>query len=162
MSYLQLKGNTPQRAQIEMGSNMSTKPADWHKHDPEMTISKLVVQECWHESDGSFPITVTCDWLGGDILLEIVRHQEEIFAIYYMSEKTAELWSANVGFKFIENGWQVVESSRGQHPYVTGIAFQKREREAFGKAVELSIDWLEPDVVMTGNYAIPTYLCPIN
>lgn len=139
---------------------MDTKPANWHKYDPEMTIPRLIVQECLHEPDGRFPITVTCDWLGGDILLEIVRSEHQVLAIYYLSEKTAELWASSLGFKFIEEGWQVIESTRGERPYVVGMAVPRDKPELLGEAVETSFDWLQPDVVATGQFAIPDYVCP--
>ena len=139
---------------------MKTKPADWHKYDPEMTIPRLIVQECLHEPDGRFPITVTCNWLGGDILLEIVRAEDQVLAIYYLSEKTAELWASNLGFTFIDGGWQVIESTRGERPYVVGMVFPRDTPELLGEAVELSLDWLQPDVVVTGTFAIPEYVCP--
>lgn len=138
------------------------KPANWHEYDPEMTISKLVVQECLHETDGRFPITVTCDWLGGDILLEIVRSVDQVLAIYYLSERTAELWAANLGFKFADSDWKVIESTRGEQPYVVGKVFPRENPELLGEAVEQSFDLLQPDLVVTGNYAIPEYVCPAN
>lgn len=138
------------------------KPANWHQFDPEMTISRLVVQECLHEPEGRFPMTVTCGWLGGDILLEIVRSEEQVLAIYYLSEKTAELWASNLGFKFIDNGWKVIESTRAERPYVVGRVIPRENPEILGEAVELSFDWLQPDVVKTGNYAIADYVCPTN
>jgi hypothetical protein len=140
---------------------MTEKPADWHKYDPEMTISKLVVQECLHDDFTiPFPMTLTCEWLGGDILLEIVRTEEQVMAIYYMSEKTAELWSDNLGFTFIDHNWQVIESTRGERPYIAGIVFPRETPELLGEAVTISFDWLMPNVVKTGNFAIEGYLCP--
>lgn len=81
-------------------------------------------------------------------------------AIYYMSEKTAELWSDNLGFTFIDHNWQVIESTRGERPYIAGIVFPRETPELLGEAVEVSFDWLMPSVVKTGNFAIEGYLCP--
>lgn len=138
------------------------KPDNWHTYDKLMTISKLVVQEALHVPDGRFPITVTCNWLGGDILLEIVRSDENILAIYYLSEKTAELWASNLGFRFIENNWKVIESTRGERPYVVGRVVPRDHPEMLGDAVQESFDWLQPDEVRTGNYAVEGYQCPAN
>ena len=133
------------------------KTTNWLLKDETMSISRLVIEQCELDEDGRFPITVTCNWLGGDILLEIVRTQEQVLAIYYMSEKTAELWSANLGFKFIENNWQVIESTRAERPFVAGIVFSRESSQLLGDAVDESFNWLQPDIVKTGNHAIAEY-----
>lgn len=133
---------------------------NWHRKDEAMPISQLVIEECEQDEDGRLSITVTCSWLGGDILLEIVRTQEEVLAIYSLSEKTAELWSANLGFKFVENNWQVIESTRTERPYVAGIVFSRESPQLLGDAVEESFNWLQPDNVKTGKYAITEFLYP--
>ena len=136
------------------------KPANWHQYDSEMTISKLVVQEALHESDGAFPIELQCNWLGGTILLEIMRNGDVVMAVYYLSEISAALWSANLGFQFIDSGWKVIEGISGKWPFTIGFFAQKAQPEELGEAVEASFDLLMPEVVKTGNYAIPDYSCP--
>lgn len=139
---------------------MKTKPADWHNYDPKMTISRLLVQECLHEPDGSFPITVSCDLLGGEILLEIVRRNEHLFAIYYFSSKTAELWASTLGFRFIENGWLLVEGTEGKTPTAVGKAVPRNSPEILSEAVCKSLEWLNPETVKTGIYSDANYRCP--
>ena len=139
---------------------MITKPANWHMNRDDMTIGELVVQECLHSIDGAYPMTLACEWLGGDILLEIVRAGEQVLAIYYMSEKTADLWSEKLGFTFVENGWSVIESSKSQNPYIVGKVVPREFPEDLASAVEESFNWLNPEIVKTGNFSLEGYLCP--
>lgn len=150
------------KKQLYETRSLIQKPADWHIYDPEMTIEKLVIQECLHEVDGRFPITLTCDKLGGDILLEIVRKEDQLLAIYYFSEKSAHLWAEKCGFTFVEQGWQVIESSKGVHPYVAGKVVSRTSPQQLGIAVELSFDCLMPDEVKTGIFADENYICPVS
>lgn len=136
------------------------KSASWHMFNPDLSISELVEQECLHEPDGRFPITLTCNWLGGNILLEIVRSDDKILAIYYFSEVTAEKWAKFLGFRFVDQNWQVIESLKGVHPYVVGKVVPRNQPKLLGESVERSFNLLQPDLVVTGDIAIPGYVCP--
>jgi hypothetical protein len=134
------------------------KPENWHQHDPQMTLKKLIVQESFH-IDGRFPMTLSCASIGGDVLLELVRKDEQLLAIFYFSEVGAEQWMQKFGFEFIERGWKVIEGKRG-FPYVVGKVGLREDPWTFADEVELAISFLMPEEVRTGCEAIPTYECP--
>ena len=124
-----------------------------------MTFNELICQEALHEVDGRFPITLSCESLGGDVLLEIVRREGQLLAVYYFSEVGAELWRRQFGFEFIELGWQVIEGIRN-FPYVVGKVGERSNPQAFADAVELTFDLLMPEIVKTGTFAEEGYSCP--
>jgi hypothetical protein len=135
------------------------KTSTWHKYDPQMTLTKLLVQELLHEPDGLFPITLTCDSLGGqDLLLELVRAEEKTLAIYYLSDIGARIWAEKFGFMFVDMGWKVIE--RNRLPYIVGYASPRSDPGRLAAAVESTFDLLTPEVVKTGDLADATYFCP--
>jgi hypothetical protein len=141
-----------ERAQME-------KTADWHMFDPQMTLTKLLIQELLHEPDGRFPMTLTCDSLGGqDMLLELVRSEDKILAIYYLSDIGARIWAEKFGFIFVDMGWKVIE--RNRLPYIVGFSSPRRDPGRLAAAVESTFDLLTPEVVKTGDLADTTYSCP--
>jgi hypothetical protein len=134
------------------------KPENWHQHDPQMTLKKLIVQESFH-IDGRFPMTLSCASIGGDVLLELVRKDEQLLAILYFSEVGAEQWMQKFGFEFIERDWKVVEGKR-DFPYVVGKVGFREDPWTFADDVEVAIGLLQPEILKTGDLADATYECP--
>lgn len=135
------------------------KPANWHQHRSDMTLNELLCQEALHEIDGRFPLTLSCESIGGDVLLEIIRKEDQLFAVFYFSEVGAEAWIRKFGFAFIDRNWQVIEGQRN-FPYVVGKVGVRADPQSFADSIEEALEYLMPEEVRTGNFAEEGYLCP--
>lgn len=140
------------------------KPAGWHQYTPTTSFRELCYWELLHE-EGSFPISIFCESLGGgEVPLELLRTDENLLAIYYLSENAAEYWEVMFRSKFEEAGWNVIEKARDGIfiPKAVGKVIPREFPLLLVDAIEDSIAWMSPETIRTGNMADPSYSCPSN
>lgn len=96
--------------------------------------------------------------------MELLRTDENLLAIYYLSENAAEYWEVMFRSKFEEAGWNVIEKARDGIfiPKAVGKVIPREFPLLLVDAIEDSIAWMSPETIRTGNMADPNYSCPAN
>ena len=142
----------------------SFKPKGWHEYTPTTSFREVCYWELLHENC-RFPMSIFSDSLGGgEVPLELVRNDEDLLAIYYLSETAARKWEENFRNQFEEAGWKVIDRLRDgiAIPKAVGRVVPKEFPLLLVDAVEESIGWLNAETIKTGNMADPSYSCPDN
>jgi hypothetical protein len=134
-------------------------PANWHDFDDAMTIVKLVVQEARHTTDGAFPLIMCAPSMGEDVLIEVIRDSPFLSLVIYFRERSAKTWKTRFGFEFLERGWRDLDESNGYHTTIRFLGL-KNHADVVGEALQVVFDLIQPETVMTGVCADPTYTCP--
>lgn len=139
------------------------KPTNWHQYTPTTSFRELCLFELLHEPEGSFPISIFSDALGGgETPLELLRTESDLLAVYYFSQTAAKNWESKFREIFEDKGWKEIDgkTSRFEIPKVVGKVVPRELPQLLVDAIEESIEILNPDTIKTGNQADETYSCP--
>ena len=142
---------------------MTMKPTNWHQYTPTTSFRELCLFELLHEPEGSFPISIFSDALGGgETPLELLRTESDLLAVYYFSQTAAKNWESKFREIFEDKGWKEIDgkTSRFEIPKVVGKVVPRELPQILVDAIEESIEILNPDTIKTGNQADETYSCP--
>ena len=142
---------------------MTQKPANWHQFTPTTSFREVCLFELLHEPEGSFPISIYSDALGGgETPLELLRTENDLLAIYYFSESAAKNWESRFREIFEDKGWKEIDGKTSglEIPKVVGKVVPKELPLLLVDAIEETIELLNPHTIRTGNQAVETYSCP--
>ena len=143
---------------------MTQKPANWHKYTPTTSFREVCLFELLHEPDGSFPISIYSDALGGgETPLELLRTEKDLLAIYYFSQSAAKNWESKFREIFEDKGWKEIDGKANglEIPKAVGKVVPRELPQLLVDAIEETVEILDPHTVVTGNIASASYSCPM-
>jgi hypothetical protein len=145
------------------GVHMTQKPTNWHLYTPTTSFRELCLFELLHEPEGSFPISIFSDALGGgETPLELMRTETDLVAVYYFSMTAAKNWESKFREIFEDKGWKEIDGKGNglEIPKVVGKVVPRELPQLLVDAIEDSIELLNPHTIRTGNQADESYSCP--
>lgn len=144
---------------------MTQKPANWHHYTPTTSFREVCLFELLHEPEGSFPISIHSDALGGgETPLELMRTESDLVAVYYFSQTAARKWESKFREIFEDKGWKEIDGKTSglEIPKVVGKVVPRQLPQLLVDAIEDSIAILNPHTIRTGNQADESYSCPMD
>lgn len=142
---------------------MTFEPANWHQYTPTTSFRDVCLFELLHEPEGSFPMSIYSDALGGgETPLELLRTENDLLAIYYFSQTAAKNWESKFRELFEDKGWKEIDGKTSglEIPKVVGKVVPRELPQLLIDAIEESLEILDPHTIKTGNQADTTYSCP--